>query len=306
MLLRSVFGGYPRQQSVFLVRCFHTYYEHVSSLSAKTQALVKETSSLQAQLLKLAQANPSLWPVVHEKLFLQWTYHSNRIEGSTLTYGDTHFLLKYGITVSKKSFADYLAAKNHHHVIESLQTMIIEKQPITTSLIRGMHAVLMEGQPPGLAITPDGKKVEKKITPGHYKTLPNHVLRPDGAIHYYVNPEDVSPQMSDLFDWINAGLSDDRRQGLPIAAIAHYNFVRIHPFDDGNGRCARILMNLILLHRQLQPIVVRSDKRFSYIDALERADQGDMEPFITVLGEEMVSTYQMLLKDMEGRPALGA
>jgi len=114
-------------------------------------------------------------------------------------------------------------------------------------------------------------------TPGSYKTLPNHVLLPDGHIHHYVEPIHVAAEMDRLCRWIAEAYG--KLHPVVSAATAHYNFVRIHSFDDGNGRGARLLMNLILMQAALPPIIVANERRRTYLDTLRQADAGDLAPF---------------------------
>jgi Fic family protein len=185
-----------------------------------------------------------LWEAMQLKLRMEWTYHSNAIEGSTLTLGETIFFLQHGLTVEGKPFKDFLDARNHQEAIEFLFAEIKEGLPtISESFLRQVNALLLTGVTHTDAIDQFGARTRKPATPGEYKKLPNTVLQPDGTIYEYVQPLRVREEMERLVAWING-----EGQSLhPViqAAVAHYNFVRIHPFDDGNGRGARILMNLI-------------------------------------------------------------
>ncbi len=118
------------------------------------------------------------------------------------------------------------------------------------------------------AITPDGRRTMRPITPGEYKTTPNNVLTSTGETYYFAPPEQVKPEMSDLIDWYRMQEAE-REHPIIIAATVHYRFVRIHPFDDGNGRMARLLMNLILIRHGYTVAIVPIDQRDRYLQELE-------------------------------------
>ena len=146
------------------------------------------------------------------------------------------------------------------------------------------------------AINEHGHRIEKPATPGEYKRLPNHVLQPDGSIHHYVEPIHVPAEMAALCQWIA------EREGTLhpaiVAAVTHYNMVRIHPFDDGNGRGARILMNLILLRAGFVPTVIRNEDRAAYLTTLRQADAGSFEPFAYFTLSALIATEERILHDL--------
>ena len=137
--------------------------------------------------------------------------------------------------------------------------------------------------------------IRKKANPGEYKKHQNHVLLPNGDIHQYV--ESIQVQMQELIEWINK--SDNRLHPILIASIVHYNLVRIHAFDDGNGRGARILMNLILLKHDFFPAVIKTETKRKYLDALQKADNGDIYPFIKFMARELIETQESVINDLK-------
>ena len=103
--------------------------------------------------------------------------------------------------------------------------------------------------------------------------------------------------MEALIGWINAHL--ETTHPIHVAAVAHYNLVRIHPFDDGNGRGARILMNLILMHKGYFPAVIRLETKRRYLEALTEADHGDLSSFIAYIADAIVTTKESVLQALE-------
>ncbi|MCF8267564.1 MAG: Fic family protein [Ignavibacteriales bacterium] len=238
-----------------------------------------------------------LWKTVEEKLLIEWTYNSNAIEGSTLTQGETLFFLKNGLTVEGKPFKDYIDARNHAEAIEFLYDVVKNNREISTSLIKEFNAFLLSGIKSTPAIDRDGNKTEKKAAAGEYKILPNHVLQNDGTIHKYVEPIQVAPEMENLCVWIKDNI--DKTHPVKVAAVAHYNMVRIHPFDDGNGRGARILMNLILINKGFPPAIIKNENRRKYIEALTEADKGNLNKFTEFIAEACIDTQKSVLENLK-------
>ena len=242
--------------------------------------------------------DPSLWKSIQNKLRISWTYDSNAIEGSTLTRNETAFFLEEGLTVAGRPLKDFLDAKNHAAAIDWLYEVIDAGRPVGERFVKDINALLLDGVSSTRARTPDGHIIDKDLHPGQYKRLPNHVLRHDGSIHHYVDPLQVQPQMRALFEW--AGRSQ-YHPGV-VAAIAHFNFVRIHPFDDGNGRGARILMNTLLIKSGHVPAVVRVEDRQPYLAHLETADRGDLAGFVGFILDSLRQTQQVIAADL-GAPS---
>lgn len=242
----------------------------------------------------------SLWGTIVNRLRTDWTYHSNGIEGSTLTRGETHFFLSEGLTVEGKPFKDFLDAKNHAQAVDLLFDVVADKQPLTEGFIKDMNALVLHGVDSTPARNAMGQRVLKKATPGEYKLLSNHVQQSDGTIHYYVEPIHVRDQMQALVAWVV--LAMETMHPLHVAAVAHYNMVRIHPFDDGNGRGARILMNLILMKAGYFPAVVRLETKRHYLEALGLADKGNLFSFVSFIADAVMVTQQSVLEVLDRDP----
>lgn len=224
----------------------------------------------------------------YEKLRLEWTYNSNAIEGNSLTLGETAFYLREGLTSEGKPLIDYLEARNHAEAIDWLFEVVRQKKPITEGFIKDLNALLHKGITERPARGASGNMVMRKITPGVYKRQPNHVLTLSGEIHYYVEPLQVPGEMEKLVETIS------QKQGsmhpVELASIIHYEITRIHPFDDCNGRVARLLLNLILMRTGYPPIVIKMEERRVYLEALEKADKDDKESFYLFIAEHVKQT----------------
>ena len=272
-----------------------TYPEVFAALGPQ----LSEADALRAAIDEKKGLDPTLWESVITKLRTDWTYHSCGIEGSTLTRGETHFFLSEGLTVEGKPFKDFLDARNHAEAIDLFFDVVAGNQAITEGLIKEVNALLLRGVSHTPAKTPTGQAVRKPAHPGQYKREPNHVLKQDGTIHYYVEPIYVKDEMEQLVTWVNQSLN--RIHPVHVAAVAHYNQVRIHAFDDGNGRGARFLMNLVLLHKRYFPAVVHLETKRRYLQALNEADSGNLAPFVGYIADTVIATQKSVLDVLEGR-----
>ncbi|MXX14072.1 MAG: Fic family protein [Gemmatimonadetes bacterium] len=166
--------------------------------------------------------------------------------------------------------------------------------------IRNLHKVLLKEPYENDAITQDGQSVKRRIAIGEYKTQPNNVWTSTGEIYYFTPPDQVKPAMGDLIDWYRRQ-EDEGEHPLIIAATFHYRFIRIHPFDDGNGRMARLLMNMILIKHGYTVAVVPVEERNQYIGMLEQADKTeDLADFITYIAHCCKYTLNLHLKAARG------
>ncbi len=237
---------------------------------------------------------------IFQKFRLWWTYHSNAIEGNTLTLGETATFLMEGLTAQGKPLKDHLDIRGHHEAINYLIEIVRRKDVLTEAAIRELHKVLLV-EPYWLpAESFDGQATRKLIRLGEYKSLPNHVRTPTGEIHFYARPEETPAQMGDLIAWLRDACARGERHVVEIAARFHHEFTAIHPFDDGNGRMSRLLMNLILMEAGYPPVVIRTGERDRYIFALSRADQGDAENFTLFIADHLTEAMQLYLRGARG------
>ncbi|WP_342645167.1 Fic family protein [Mucilaginibacter sp. CSA2-8R] len=238
---------------------------------------------------------------VMQKLRLDWNYNSNAIEGNKLSYGETNALLQHGVTAKGKPLKDHLDIQGHNAAIEFLMQMVQDGRPLTETDIRGLHEVIL-GEPHKIAAqTADGTPTTKMLTSGEYKKLPNHVKTRTGEIHYYATPEETPAKMNDLMQWYNAAIEDSSIHPIVIAALFHHRFVAIHPFDDGNGRMTRILMNLILMRHGYPVAVIKNDDKDNYYSLLSQADKRDFWPFVEYIAERVENSLSIYIKAINGQ-----
>jgi Fic family protein len=256
--------------------------------------------ALRNQLDALHPLNPEQERRIMDKFRLDWNYHSNHLEGNQLTYGETKALLLFNITAQGKPLKDHLEIKGHNEAILWIEEVVRQQRPLTESFIRELHKLLL-GTPYQVdAITPDGQPTQRWIQVGQYKSAPNHVKTVTGEIFRFATPEETPALMHDLLEGYRAELNDPNHNGWVLAATFHYRFIRIHPFDDGNGRLARILMNFILLGHGFPPVVVKTGEKSAYFRALQQADAGNLEAFAVYIGEQLVSSLELMVGGAKG------
>lgn len=237
---------------------------------------------------------------VMQKLRLEWNYHSNAIEGNKLTYGETYSFLMYGLTAKGKPFKDHLDIKGHNEAINFLTSLVKDERDLTEGDVRDLHKMILVEPYQSAAQTPDGKETTKTIRIGEYKQQPNHVKTLTGEIHYYATPEDVPIKMHELMQWYNEARHHKKIHPSVLAAFVHHRFVAIHPFDDGNGRLARILMNLILMKNGYPPAIIKLKERTDYYAALNQADKNEYVPIIEFVAEAVSESMNLYLKAAKG------
>ena len=245
-----------------------------------TSSALAAIDRLKDELNALRPLTPDVVGRVEQKLRIESNYHSNAIEGNQLTLGETRSLILHGLTAHGKPMRDHLDVQGHDAAIKAVEEAIKEEHGLNEAFIRNLHRVLMKEPYEAEAIAPDGTPAKRRIAIGEYKTMPNNVKTSTGETYYFTPPEQVRPEMTNLIDWYRAREAAGEHP-IIIAATFHYRFVRIHPFDDGNGRMARLLMNLILMKHGYTVAIVAREKRDLYLEELERADRSeDLAHFI--------------------------
>ena len=261
---------------------------------------IEEIDRLKEELDALRPLPSEVVGRIEQKLRIESNYHSNAIEGNSLTLGETRSLILHGLTAHGKPMRDHLDIEGHDEAVKAIEDAIKRNESLNEIFIRNLHKVLLKKPYEIDAITPDGQPTKRLITIGAYKTQPNNVRTSTGEIYHYTPPDQVKPAMSDLIDWYRRRENEDEHP-IVIAATFHYRFVRIHPFDDGNGRMARLLMNMILIKHGYTVAVIPIQERNQYINALEQADRSeDLAEFITYIADSCKYALDLHLKAARG------
>ncbi|MFC2681991.1 MAG: Fic family protein [Capnocytophaga leadbetteri] len=257
---------------------------------------IDQLSATYNSLLPMSPENQRRWD---KKVRLEFNYNSNHIEGNTLTYGETELLLLFDETHGSRPMRDYEEMKAHDVAFQKIKEWATDTEtPLTEQDIKNLNQIILVQPFWKDAITPDGQPTRRQITVGNYKTQPNSVRLPNGELFEYTAPQEVPIQMREFMEWYR----DEQTALHPVtlAAMFHYKFVCIHPFDDGNGRVSRLLMNYVLLAHKLPPVVIKSSDKQNYLHALHLADTGQYKAFIRYIAEQVVSSLEMAIKAAKG------
>lgn len=212
--------------------------------------------------------SPALLSKLKEYYDVDWTYNSNAIEGNTLTLGETRLVLLEGATIGGKKLKDHLETINHKKAIDFVEDIVQKKTPVTEELIQKIHGLIL-----------------REIDDAHagiYRVTQVYI---SGSRHTPPEPHSVPYSMAEFISKLNGRLQKADEHPVLVAADAHYEIAKIHPFIDGNGRLARLLMNLILMQNGYPPAVVPFSLREEYIKSLETANDGDRQPFYRLIIE---------------------
>ena len=188
---------------------------------------------------------------LRDKLIIEWTYNSNAIEGNTLTLSETKVVLENGITIKGKPLKDHLEIINHKEAIEYIEDLVSKKVKLSEYDIRSVHYLIL-------------KEIDS-TNAGKYR---NENVFISGAEHVPPVYMNVPYKMQNLIDQYQSW-----KDFHPVvrACFLHGEFVKIHPFIDGNGRTARLLLNFELIQSGYPPVVIKTENRVDYYDALDKA-----------------------------------
>jgi Fic family protein len=222
------------------------------------------------------------------------------LEGNSLTYGETKALILFGLTAQGKPLKDHFEITGHDEAVKWIEDIVKQERPLTESFIRELRTLLLQKSYEVDAITPDGKPTKRRIEIGQYKSAPNHVLTKTGEIFRFATPEETPAKMYDLMGWFREKQANSNTEPVLLAAEFHYRFIRIHPFDDGNGRTARLLMNFILMQYGYPPVIIKTEDKENYFNVLRLADAGNIEPFVNYIAENLSRSLEIMIKGAKG------
>lgn len=210
-----------------------------------------------------------------DKIRQDWNFHSSNMEGVQISFEETQqLMLKRGIITGKK-VKDCNQVIGHDDAVAEIRNHINAKRPFTEHFIRALHELLLREEYFNPAVTSDGKPTQKLVQIGKYKSTPNNVETSEGLFKF-ASPGETNMLMADLIEWYHKQLERNTKHPLLIATEFHYKFIIIHPFDDGNGRMARLLTNYILMQFSYPPIVIKNKGKDEYLKALRKADKGSL------------------------------
>lgn len=268
---------------------------------ANLQNLLNEIDRLFQELKGLSPLKKEYEQRLWEKFRLEWNYNSNHIEGNTLSYGETYLLLIKGDVTGDHKVQEIDEMRAHDLVVSKVREYAEDRsRDLTEADIREWNRIILVRPYWKEAITQDGQATQKLIEPGTYKKTPNSVRLPNGELFHYASPEETPILMRELIEWYRDEHKKRVLHPVELAALLHYKFVRIHPFDDSNGRTARLLMNYELLRSGYPPVVIKSNDKKNYLFALSKADAGDIASFVEYVAKEELWSLGLNLKAAKG------
>jgi len=214
---------------------------------------------------------------------VELTYTSNAIEGNALTLRETAEVIEHGITVGGKSLRDHLEAVDHYGALQWMRERAATGIPLDEDAVRELHRRIVARSQSEIA--------------GVYSQLPRRIA---GSPVIFPNPAKIPQLMADVGAWLASAPSDPA-----TAFLAHFRLTAIHPFGDGNGRTARLLMNLMLIRGGFPPVAVRPEDRKTYLAALERGslaeNLGPLQLFMHQRLDATLSDYLSVLSEASSR-----
>jgi len=232
------------------------------------------------ELDKLRPLPVSAVKKLQENFSLEMTYNSNAIEGNNLTLKETFLVINEGITVKNKPLKDHLEAKDHYSAIEYLYDLVDKdkKHTISEKLIRSIHEIIVQ-------------ETEKEQA-GKYRNANVYIA---GAKHTPLDAFEVPRLMSELIKWLG---QNKKMNIVELAALFHHKLVHIHPFFDGNGRTARLIMNLLLLQAGYPLTIIFKNDQKKYYNVLAKADKKDFAPLINFIAQTIEKSFDIYLKTL--------
>lgn len=217
---------------------------------------------------------------------IELTYTSNAIEGNTLSRAETALVVEKGLTIGGKTITEHLEATNHAAALDFVKEQIKRKpSDLRERDILKVHEIILD-------------KIDRENA-GVYRRVP---VRISGSAVVMPNPRKVQTLMDEFFSWLE---NETKMHAVELAAEAHYRFVTIHPFTDGNGRTARLLMNMILMMKGYPPAIIRKNDRLNYIKSLEKPQlvngEGDSKnDYFKLIAAAVDRSLNIYLKAIDG------
>lgn len=240
--------------------------------------LLREIAVRKERLDALRPLSQAALQALQKSFDVHLTYTSNAIEGNTLTWRETAEVIEHGIAVGGKRLREHLEAVDHYEALQWMREQAAGNALLDETTVRELHRRIVLRSQPEIG--------------GIYSALPRRIA---GSPVVFPNPAKIPHLMQEFGRRLSVPASE------PTASVdAHFQLAAIHPFADGNGRTARLLMNLMLLRGGYPPIAVRLEDRKTYLDTLEHASlREDLGPFRTFLFERLDATLKEYLTALQ-------
>ena len=275
--------------------------EPIPAFSEALEDLLRRIEQQKIEMASLLPLNARIQEQIARRFYIDWTYHSCNLEGNSYTRGETEIALIFDRPAAGKPGREYREVVGHGKAIRVIEELANSTTPLTESDIKELNRIVLGEEPyESQGVTEEGRPTTKTIHPGTYKTLPNHVRTATGELFRYAEPYNVPPKMTELLEWYRAEEARKTLHPIVLAAEFHFRFVLIHPFDDGNGRIARILLNYVLLRCEYPVVIIPTEEKDRYIASLEHADVGDVEPFYRYVAAREIESQNLWLRGARG------
>lgn len=240
------------------------------------QRLLTRIEEKKAKLDSLRPLPAAAVSRLKDQFTVEWIYNSNAIEGSTLTLRETQLILETGMTIGGKSLREHFEVINHKDAIEYMESLANQGEPITFH-VRQIHKLVLS-------------QIDDENAGQYRKTQ----VRIVGAQRVPPESWDIPHRMADWENWLKD--SEKKIHPVELAALAHHRLTEIHPFIDGNGRTARLVMNLILFRHGYPPAIILRVNRKQYYGVLMQADSGKTEPLVNFVGRAVERSLTLYLE----------
>lgn len=264
--------------------------------------LLHELSSLTMEYRKLQPIEDDILKRLNQKFRLEFNFNSNHLAGNTLSYAETKLLLLFDHVKENHEMRELQEMKAHDVALSIIkQESQRKKRPLTEKFIKDLHGIILIQDFWKDVENFEGEVVPNRIRVGKYKEYTNNIILPDGDIFEYASPEDTATQMSELVDWFNRQEIKQELSPIELASMLHYRYIQIHPFADGNGRIARLLVNYVLFRYDFPPIVIKADDRENYQKALLQSRREGIRPFLIYMTDQLAWSIYLCIRAAKGK-----
>jgi Fic family protein len=239
--------------------------------------LLSRIEQKKAQLDAARPLSSAVLTRLRNQILVEWIYNSNAIEGSTITLQETRLILETGLTIGGKSLREHFEVFNHKDAIDYVEGLVASSESITPFHVRQIHKLVLS------RIDDDNA--------GRYRETQVRIV---GAAFTPPESWQVPSLMTEWGEWLLA--EEKTSHPVALAALAHHRLAAIHPFIDGNGRTARLVMNLILMHAGYPPTVIQHINRRQYYRVLEQADSGKPSALVNLVGRAVERSLNLYLE----------
>lgn len=256
------------------------YVKYKKTLGRKKMFMFEKVDKLKAQLDAKRPLPPEVVKNLREIYRIEWTYNSNAIEGNTLTLLETKMVVEEGLTIGGKQLREHFEAINHAEAIDFVEELVSKQEPLTEQIIKQIHYIVLKNC--------------DNLNAGKYRS---HNVGISGSEHQPPNYLKVPEEMVKLLQWYDK--NKHQLHPIELSSLFHFHLVYIHPFSDGNGRTARLLMNLILMQHGYPPAIIKAkpEQRLRYYQTLEEASvNGNTRPFIQLITDCVEESLQRYLE----------